>query len=62
MSEDFLNLSKHFKAMRSVVRVPLLDPRYKIAVLASKQDHCLVDVLHGWQDGRLPVDIECVIR
>lgn len=61
MSEDFLNLSKHFKAMRSVVRVPLLDPRYKIAVLASKQDHCLVDVLHGWQDGRLPVDIECVI-
>lgn len=41
MSEDFLNLSKHFKAMRSVVRVPLLDPRYKIAVLASKQVNSL---------------------
>ncbi|KAF6141617.1 hypothetical protein GIB67_001169 [Kingdonia uniflora] len=24
-------------------------------------DHCLVDLLHGWQDGRLPVDITCVI-
>ncbi|KAI6702900.1 hypothetical protein NL676_012036 [Syzygium grande] len=61
MDEDFLKLSKKFNAMRSVVRVPILDPKYKIAVLASKQDHCLVDLLHGWQDGRLPVDITCVI-
>ncbi|XP_072062909.1 formyltetrahydrofolate deformylase 1, mitochondrial-like [Arachis hypogaea] len=62
MEEDFLKLSQTFNAMRSVVRVPALDPKYKIAVLASKQDHCLVDLLHGWQDGRLPVDITCVIR
>ncbi|GAB4858058.1 Formyltetrahydrofolate deformylase 2, mitochondrial [Ancistrocladus abbreviatus] len=61
MEEDFLDLSKMFKAMKSVVRVPHLDPKYKIAVLASKQDHCLIDLLHGWQDGRLPVDITCVI-
>ncbi|KAK4761595.1 hypothetical protein SAY87_029479 [Trapa incisa] len=61
MDEDFLNLAKKFAAMRSTVRVPLLDPKCKIAVLASKQDHCLVDLLHGWQDGRLPVDIACVI-
>ncbi|XP_030524848.1 formyltetrahydrofolate deformylase 1, mitochondrial-like isoform X2 [Rhodamnia argentea] len=61
MDEDFLKLSKKFNAMRSVVRVPILDPKYKIAVLASKQDHCLVDLLHGWQDGRLPVEITCVI-
>ena len=26
------------------------------------QDHCLIDLLHGWQDGRLSVDITCVIR
>jgi len=26
-----------FNALRSVVRVPNLDPKYKIAVLASKQ-------------------------
>ncbi|KAI8554332.1 hypothetical protein RHMOL_Rhmol05G0090400 [Rhododendron molle] len=61
MEEDFLKLSKIFNAMRSVVRVPALDPKYKISVLASKQDHCLVDLLHGWQDGRLPVDITCII-
>ncbi|WVZ22486.1 hypothetical protein V8G54_001030 [Vigna mungo] len=62
MEEDFLKLSQTFNAIRSVVRVPALDPKYKIAVLASKQDHCLVDLLHGWQDGRFPVDITCVIR
>ncbi|KAG8374711.1 hypothetical protein BUALT_Bualt10G0024400 [Buddleja alternifolia] len=61
MDEDFLKLSKTFNAMKSVVRVPTLDPQYKIAVLASKQDHCLVDLLHGWQDRRLPVNITAVI-
>ncbi|XP_077236527.1 formyltetrahydrofolate deformylase 2, mitochondrial-like isoform X2 [Tasmannia lanceolata] len=61
MDEDFLKLSKLFNAQKSIVRVPDLDPKYKIAVLVSKQDHCLVDLLHGWQDGRLPVDITCVI-
>ncbi|XP_042503746.1 formyltetrahydrofolate deformylase 1, mitochondrial-like [Macadamia integrifolia] len=61
MEEDFLKLSKMFNAMKSIVRVPKFDPKYKIAVLASKQDHCLVDLLHAWQDGRLPVDITRVI-
>ncbi|XP_024987053.1 formyltetrahydrofolate deformylase 1, mitochondrial isoform X1 [Cynara cardunculus var. scolymus] len=61
MDEDVLNLSKKFNANRSVVRVPSLDPKYKIAVLASKQDHCLVDLLHAWQDGKLPVDISSII-
>ncbi|KAL8153748.1 hypothetical protein V2J09_011508 [Rumex salicifolius] len=37
MDEDFLELSKMFHAMRSVVRVPSLDPKDKIAILASKQ-------------------------
>ncbi|XVE65108.1 hypothetical protein DITRI_Ditri07aG0155100 [Diplodiscus trichospermus] len=61
MDEDFLKLSKLFSAKRSVVRVPDLDPKYKIAILASKQDHCLVDLLYSWQEGRLPVDITSVI-
>ncbi|KAL9265930.1 Formyltetrahydrofolate deformylase 1, mitochondrial-like protein [Drosera capensis] len=61
MDDDFLKIAKTFNAMRSVVRVPCLDQKYKIAVLASKQDHCLVDLLHGWQDGRLPVNVTCVI-
>jgi len=33
---DFLKIGKMFIAMRSVVRVPDLDPKYKIAVFASK--------------------------
>lgn len=37
VDEDFTKLGKMFNAMRSVVRVPSLDPKYKIAVLASKQ-------------------------
>lgn len=37
MDSDFQSLSKFFKAEKSIVRVPDLDPRYKIAVLASKQ-------------------------
>ncbi|KAI5602216.1 hypothetical protein POPTR_001G156600v4 [Populus trichocarpa] len=61
MDEDFLRISKMFDATRSVVRVPKLDPKFKIAVLASKQEHCLIDLLHSWQDGRLPVDITRVI-
>ncbi|XP_057518712.1 formyltetrahydrofolate deformylase 2, mitochondrial-like [Amaranthus tricolor] len=61
MDEDFFKISEMFNALKSVVRVPDLDPKYKIAVFASKQDHCLVDLLHAWQDGRLPVDITRVI-
>ncbi|KAG6477869.1 hypothetical protein ZIOFF_061301 [Zingiber officinale] len=68
MDDDFLKLSKLFKAERSIVRVPYLDPKYKIAILVSKQnysfiqEHCLVDLLYRWQEGKLPVDISCVIR
>uniref|UniRef100_A0A1D1XT82 Formyltetrahydrofolate deformylase n=1 Tax=Anthurium amnicola TaxID=1678845 RepID=A0A1D1XT82_9ARAE len=61
MDADFFNLSKFFNADKSIVRVPDIDPKFRIAVLASKQDHCLMDLLHGWQDGRLPVHIDCVI-
>ncbi|ESQ39890.1 hypothetical protein EUTSA_v10000960mg [Eutrema salsugineum] len=61
VDKDFQNIAKTFGAMNSVVRVPSIDPKYKIALLLSKQDHCLVEMLHKWQDGKLPVDITCVI-
>ncbi|CAL5021083.1 unnamed protein product [Urochloa decumbens] len=61
LHKDFLSISHFFSAQRSTVRVPDLDPKYKISVLASKQDHCLFDLLYRWQEGRLPVDINCVI-
>ncbi|KAM0949760.1 putative formyltetrahydrofolate deformylase [Dioscorea sansibarensis] len=50
-----------FNAKRSVVRIPDLDPKYKIAVFCQSRDHCLVDLLYRLQEGRRPVDINCVI-
>lgn len=61
MDKDFDELSHHFKAEKSIVRVMGSDPDLKLAVLASWQDHCLIDLLHRWQEGELPVDICCVI-
>lgn len=37
MDDDFDRLGKMFSAVRSVVRAPELDPKFKIAVLSSKQ-------------------------
>lgn len=89
VDEDFQTIAQTYGALNSVVRVPSIDPKYKIALLLSKQvlylsnflfshllfefptqkyvilyiqDHCLVEMLHRWQDGKLPVDITCVIR
>ena len=45
MDEDFQNISKVFSAMRSVVRVPALDPKYKIAILASKQVDIVISLV-----------------
>ena len=33
----------------------------RVVILASKQDHCLNDLLHRWRSGELQVDISCVI-
>ena len=44
-NERGLPKSKKFSAMRSVVRVPSLDPKYKIAILASKQVYIVISVV-----------------
>ncbi len=33
----------------------------KVALLASKEEHCLNDVLHRWHTGELNCDIPCII-
>ena len=33
----------------------------KVALLASKADHCLADILHRWKSGELACQIPCVI-
>jgi formyltetrahydrofolate deformylase len=35
--------------------------RKRCAILVSKQDHCLVDLLWRWQRGELAMDVACVI-
>jgi formyltetrahydrofolate deformylase len=33
----------------------------RVLIMASKLDHCLVDLLYRWRAGELPCDIPCVI-
>eukprot|EP00897_Mesotaenium_endlicherianum_P003754 jgi/Mesen1/3406/ME000192S02569 len=61
MEADFAALAARLQAHRSVVKVVGSDPPPKMAILASWQDHCLVDLLYRWQEGELAVDITCVI-
>jgi len=37
------------------------DRKMKIAILTSKQGHCLLDLLYRWQSGHLDIDIPCII-
>jgi formyltetrahydrofolate deformylase len=42
-------------------RLALSDVRPRMAILVSKYDHCLVDLLYRHQSGELACDIPCVI-
>eukprot|EP00271_Cylindrocystis_brebissonii_P000392 TRINITY_DN10485_c0_g1_i3.p1 TRINITY_DN10485_c0_g1~~TRINITY_DN10485_c0_g1_i3.p1 ORF type:complete len:652 (-),score=64.47 TRINITY_DN10485_c0_g1_i3:262-2217(-) len=61
MEDDFAALRDRFSAVKSYVKVAGRDPHPKVALLASWQDHCLVDLLYQWQEGHLPAEITCVI-
>jgi formyltetrahydrofolate deformylase len=43
------------------VRVRFSDERPRIAVLASREAHCLADLLGRWRTGELPADVVAVI-
>ena len=43
------------------VRVSSMAEKPKVALLATKASHCLVDVLQRWRSGELHCDIACVI-
>lgn len=56
--EDFEALAKKYKmtwSLSSSLNKP------KVALLASKESHCLNDVLHRWHSGELNCDIPCII-
>ncbi len=35
--------------------------KQKVALLASRESHCLIDILHRWHSGELHCDIPCII-
>ena len=35
--------------------------KQRVALLASHESHCLVDILHRWHSGELQCDIPCII-
>ncbi len=37
------------------------DERLRVAVLASREPHCLQDILNRWRTGELPVDLAAVV-
>ena len=43
------------------MRISSLADRPRVALLATKASHCLVDLLQRWRSGELPCDMACVI-
>lgn len=43
------------------VDLKFTDERPRVGILASKQPHCLFDLLGRWRSGELPANIVCVI-
>ncbi|UCF30770.1 MAG: formyltetrahydrofolate deformylase [bacterium] len=37
------------------------DRRKRLAIMVSKQGHCLLDILYRWRSGQLEIDIPCII-
>ncbi len=42
-------------------RLAMSETRARMAILVSRYDHCLVDLLYRHQNGELPCDIPCVV-
>ena len=56
--EEFTPLANHFQ-----MEWKLTDSskKQRVALLASRESHCLVDILHRWHTGELHCDIPCII-
>jgi formyltetrahydrofolate deformylase len=57
-SWHFSEIAKQFEMQW---RLALSDVRTRVAILVSKYDHCLVDLLYRHQSGELDCDIACII-
>lgn len=58
LQEDFTRVADRFSMKWSVYRA---SRRKRIAVLVSKEDHCLLELLWQWQSGDLDAEISMVI-
>ena len=56
--EDFGPIAEHYRMDWAIRR---RDTRYKVLLLASKFDHCLVDLLYRWRIGELKMDVVGII-
>ena len=58
LAADFAELAKAHEMTWSLANTA---SKQRLALLASHESHCLVDVLHRWHTGELQCDIPCVI-
>jgi formyltetrahydrofolate deformylase len=56
--ESFAPVSDRFGMQ---VQLRFTDVRPRVAIMASKQSHCLFDLLTRWRSGELPADVVAVI-
>ena len=56
--ESFSPVSDRFGMQ---VQLRFTDVRPRVAIMASKQSHCLFDLLTRWRSGELPADVVAVI-
>lgn len=57
-SWNFAEIAKRFDLHW---RLALTDVRQRVAILVSKYDHCLVDLLYRHQSGELACEVACII-
>jgi len=55
---DFVEVAAHYEMSW---RLHDSAQRRRVAILASRESHCLYDLLHRWKDGELLFDLPCVI-
>ena len=54
-------LSELGHELQLTIQISSLDHRPRVALLATKASHCLVDVLQRWRSGELQCEVACVI-
>jgi len=58
LRKEFSNIAEQFKMNWSMIHS---GQKRKVALLASRESHCLNDVLHRWHSGELDCEIACII-